>query len=80
MAIIVEDTRTGARGIVLGAGHGMYQSVKPPTLFNDGREQGSDERLAVCTADGTVAWLEMAFAKVVMVDGARPNDILIDDA
>ncbi len=79
MAIIVEDTRTGGKGILLGSGMGLSVHNDPTLMGTPRATTNQVERLAVCDKEGRVTWLEMAYARVVLVDGDRPQDVLIDD-
>lgn len=79
MAIIVEDTRTGGRGILLGAANAMFRSATPGIMGSERIGQGQAEQLAVCDKTGTVFWLDMLHARVISVDGAHPQDVLIED-
>jgi hypothetical protein len=78
MAIIVEDTRTKAKGILLGAGFGHWQT-RGAHWGVEKTDGGITERVAVCNSKGEVMWLAVEFARVVSIDGDRPQDVLIDD-
>ena len=79
MATVVEDTESGHRFVVIGAGYGMFKSARPGLILGDlvpNVAQGNVSVLAVCDADGHVGWLPTSRARVVSVDGASPGEVL----
>lgn len=73
---ILEDSR---RYVLVGAGYGKSESVKPHWLFgNWGYERRSSEKalVCVCDADGQLYWVESDDIIVESIDGERPSEAL----
>ncbi|MEM7229971.1 MAG: hypothetical protein AAF432_14275 [Planctomycetota bacterium] len=79
MAVIVRDTTSGTRYILIGAGFGAYQSKKPNWLLGDliaDTSEGQHAMICVCDFQGTIGWIESHHVIVDQVDGESPDTLL----
>ena len=56
MATVVQDTESGRRYVLIGAGYGMFKSARPGALGDlfPKEDKGNVSVLAVCNAEGHV--------------------------
>lgn len=80
MATIVESLQDNAVYILLGAGFGAYNTLKPFGLLetlDSNKEPGQISVLAVCDFNGKVGWIRSDQVKVISVDGQSPEEVLL---
>lgn len=79
MATIVEDSTTGQRLVLLGAGFGMYSSSHGHVMWGNlapERKEGSKSLVCVADESGAVGWIDSQNVRVVSVDGQSPTRLL----
>ena len=79
MAAIVQSKKTGKRYVVLGAGFGLFKAAHTSPMFGGwfpNKEQGNEQLLAVCDAQGKPGFIQIADAEVISVDGVSPAELL----
>lgn len=76
MAVVVEVKKSGMRFFLLGTGYGQYKSSRPGYIggsLNPTEDEGSSEKVAVCSAEGEIFFMDKSSVRVVMIDGLDLN-------
>ena len=79
MATIVRYSKNDELYILLGTGHGMFQSTRPGFLGGNlfpNTDEGRESKVAVCDDEGRIFWGLSDELTVVSVDDEAPSSRL----
>ena len=79
MAVIVTHATTGKQYVLIGSGYSSYKEVfngSTAGLFFQNTEEVRSQMLAVCDANGVIAWLPSHEVNVVSIDGLSAAELL----